>query len=135
MKETTMNILVGYEKSEVAQEALELAIVHAKAFGGKIHVFTSMQGGPSVPREDFVEAEKHLKTAKEHVEISGIECVSKLSVRGLQPGEDIVQYAEEKDVDKIIIGVKRRSKVGKLVFGSNAQYVILEAHCPVLSVK
>jgi nucleotide-binding universal stress UspA family protein len=38
-------------------------------------------------------------------------------------------------VDAIIIGVKRRSKVGKLLFGSNAQYVIIKADCPVTTVK
>jgi nucleotide-binding universal stress UspA family protein len=53
----------------------------------------------------------------------------------LEPGEDLVQYAKEHAIDEIMIGVRRRSKVGKLVFGSTAQYVILEAHCPVLSVK
>jgi len=57
------------------------------------------------------------------------------SVRGLQPGEDLVQYAEENQIDQIIIGVRQRSKVGKLLFGSTAQYVILEAPCPVVSVK
>lgn len=49
--------------------------------------------------------------------------------------KDIVQYAKENEVDEIVVGVKRRSKVGKLVFGSNAQYVIIEAPCPVLTVK
>ncbi len=39
------------------------------------------------------------------------------------------------EIDLIFIGVKKRSKVGKLVFGSTAQYVILEAPCPVVSVK
>jgi nucleotide-binding universal stress UspA family protein len=58
-----------------------------------------------------------------------------LSVRGLQAGEDIVLLAEENKVDEIIIGVRRRSKVGKLLFGSTAQYVILNAPCPVVSVK
>jgi nucleotide-binding universal stress UspA family protein len=38
-------------------------------------------------------------------------------------------------VDEIIIGIEKRSKVGKLLFGSNAQYIILEAPCPVVSVK
>jgi len=38
-------------------------------------------------------------------------------------------------VDEIIVGVKRRSKVGKLLMGSTAQYVILQAPCPVVTVK
>ena len=70
-----------------------------------------------------------------NLETQGIEFDTHILVRGLAPGEDIVQYAEEKQVDEIIIGIKKRSKVGKLVFGSTAQYVILEAHCPVLSLK
>jgi nucleotide-binding universal stress UspA family protein len=50
-------------------------------------------------------------------------------------GEDLVQLAEENNVEEIVIGVRRRSKVGKLLFGSTAQYVILNAKCPVVSVK
>lgn len=36
---------------------------------------------------------------------------------------------------KIIVGIEKKSKVGKFIFGSNAQYVILEARCPVMTVK
>ena len=53
----------------------------------------------------------------------------------MEPGEDIVAFANEKDVDEIIVGVKSRSNVGKLLFGSTAQTVILEADCPVVSVR
>ncbi len=38
-------------------------------------------------------------------------------------------------MDEIIIGIEKKSKVGKLFFGSNAQYIILESPCPVVSVK
>ena len=48
------------------------------------------------------------------------------------PGE---RLANENGIDEVIIGVHRRSKVGKLVFGSTAQYVILNAPCPVVAVK
>jgi nucleotide-binding universal stress UspA family protein len=64
-----------------------------------------------------------------------IPCETHLSVRGLEAGEDIVQFAEENKIDLIVIAIRRRSKVGKIVFGSTAQYVILKASCPVLSVK
>ena len=69
------------------------------------------------------------------LEKNGIEWDTKLSVRGLEPREDIVQYAKENKIDEIVVGVKRTSKVGKLVVHSNAQYVILEVPCPVLTVK
>jgi nucleotide-binding universal stress UspA family protein len=47
----------------------------------------------------------------------------------------MVQYAKTNNVDQIVVGVKRRSKVEKFVFGSNAQYMIPEAPCPVITVN
>ena len=130
-----MNILVGYDGSKVAADALKLAQEQAKAFGGKVFVITSMVGGPEVLREDFEKAEKDLEFAKSGFKKEEIPCDARLSVRGLQPGEDLVQFAEENKIDLIVVGIRRRSRVQKLVFGSNAQYVILEAPCPVLTVK
>lgn len=130
-----MNILVGYDGSKVANDGLKLAKKYAKIFGGKVHIVKSMEGGPQVPREDFEKAEKELNSVKSIVKKDEIPCESHLSVRGLEPGEDLVKYAKEHQIDQIIVGIHRRSKVGKLVFGSTAQYVILEAPCPVLTVK
>jgi nucleotide-binding universal stress UspA family protein len=56
-------------------------------------------------------------------------------IRGIAPGEDIVEFANDQKIDEIFIGIVKKSKVGKLLFGSNAQYIILEAPCPVVSVK
>ncbi|MEJ2284271.1 MAG: universal stress protein [Desulfobacterales bacterium] len=53
----------------------------------------------------------------------------------MSPGEDLVQFVKDREIDELIVGVKRRSKVGKLIFGSNAQYIILMAPCPVVAVK
>ena len=58
-----------------------------------------------------------------------------LVISSLESGEDLVQFAEESKIDEIIIGIRKRSKVGKLMFGSTAQYVILNAPCPVVSIK
>ncbi len=56
-------------------------------------------------------------------------------VRGFEAAEDLVSVAESHDADLIVIGLRRRTPVGKLILGSNAQRVLLDAHCPVLAVK
>ncbi len=56
-------------------------------------------------------------------------------VRGLTPAEDLVRAASDFEADLIVIGLRRRSAVGKLLLGSNAQEILLEAKCPVLTVK
>jgi len=130
-----MKILVGYDGSNVGQEALALALQHAKAFKAEVFVVTSMVGGPDVPRKTFEKAEEKLCSARSIFTDSEIPCITKLLVRGLQPGEDLVQFINENQIDEAIIGVKRRSRVGKLLFGSTAQIVILTAKCPVVTVK
>ena len=130
-----MKIMVGFDGSKVSEAALELAEAHARAFGAQILLVQSMAGGPEVPRRDFANNERELEYQKFQLKDKNIACESLLSVRGLEPGEDLVRLAEEHQVDEIIVGVKRRSKVGKLVFGSTAQYVILKAPCPVATVK
>ena len=56
-------------------------------------------------------------------------------MRGNDAPEDIVEVAEEVGADFIVIGLRRRSPVGKLILGSNAQRILLDANCPVLAVK
>lgn len=130
-----MKILVGYDGSNSAREALQLALKHAKAFGAEVEVVTSMMKGSESQREEIQNAEGGLSYAEELFKEHGIDCSTHLLIRGLSPGEDIVRFAEEKKVDEIIMGVRRRSKVSKLLMGSTAQYVILKAPCPVVTVK
>ena len=130
-----MKILVGYEKTKEGKNALDIAIKHAKAWDGKIFLASSLFGGVEMEKEELEKAEKVLLEAKEILAAEGIECETHVLVRGFEPGEDLVHFAKEKEVDEIIIGVKSKSKVGKLLFGSNAQFVILNAPCPVVTVK
>lgn len=130
-----MKILVGYDGSNSSKAAVELAVAHAKAFGGEILLVTSLTGGSETTTEDIDKATEGLESAEALVKAAGVPCEFHLLVRDSAPGEDIVGFAEKNHVDEIIVGVRRRSKVGKLVFGSTAQFVILEAPCPVVSVK
>jgi len=130
-----MKILVAYDGSKVTKEALQLAIKHAGAFKGTILLVHSMVGGPEIPRKEFAEAEKELQQQEIILKGDGLSCETLLSVRGLEAGEDMVRIADEKKADEIIIGIQRKSKVGKLLFGSTAQYIIMNAPCPVVTVR
>jgi nucleotide-binding universal stress UspA family protein len=130
-----MKILVGYDGSKGAEDALQLAQKHAKAFGASIFIVTSLEQSPALKKEDIDKAESKLEKLKTPFRTDNIPCEAQVSVSVQSPGEDLVNYVKDNDIDEIIIGVKKRSKVGKLVFGSTAQYVILEAPCPVVAVK
>jgi nucleotide-binding universal stress UspA family protein len=130
-----MKILVGYQGVNVGKDLLEIAASHARAFGGEVMVVTSMKGGANTDPKEVKTAEDNLAVVQSFFKEKNIPCDTHLLVRGMEPGEDIVMFAEENKVDEIIIGVRSRSKVGKLLFGSTSQVVILQAGCPVVSVK
>ena len=131
----TMKILVGYDGTNAAKEALNLAKMHAKSFGAAVDIVTSMEKGTENQREEIEQAERGLEWAKSLFEENEISCNTHLLIRGLTPGEDLVEFANENKADEILVGVKRRSKVGKLLMGSTAQFVVLNASCPVVTVK
>lgn len=55
-------------------------------------------------------------------------------VRGNEPVEDLLDAIEQFDGDELVIGIRKRSPVGKIVFGSTAQNLLLEVDRPVRSV-
>ena len=130
-----MKILVGYDRSNSANDALELAKDHAMVLDAKVHVVTSMVGANNNQYDNMQRAELGLDYAKALLEEESIKCETHLLIRGLSPGEDLVKFAEDNQINEIIVGVRRRSKVGKLLMGSTAQHVILNAACPVVSIK
>ena len=130
-----MKILVGFDRSNASESALNHSRQHAQAFNAEVHVLTSLEQAATLKKEDIDKAENQLEKVRKIYKTAGIECKIHTSVSYQSPGEDLVRFAKENDIDQIIVGVRRRSKVGKLVTGSTAQYVILNAPCPVLSVK
>jgi len=130
-----MKILVGYDYSTVTQDVLALAKQRAQAFNAEVHLLRSLEQNPELQRDTIQQAEQNLDNVKREFATMGLACDTHVVVSALSAGEDIVQFAEQNSIDLIVIGVRRRSKVGKLLFGSNAQLIILTAPCPVLTVK
>lgn len=130
-----MKLLVGYDGSNAANDALALACKYAKVLQASVHVVTSMGKGTEDNQKEIDETQKSLAYAESLFEKEGISCETHLMIRGLAPGEDLVRFAEENEVDLVFVGVKRRSKVGKLLMGSTAQYVVLNSPAPVVSIR
>lgn len=144
----SMKIMVGYDGTEQANAALALARKHARAFDATVYLVTSLEQasdetlkrslvgiGNEEASPEYKHASTRLENAKTVFDQANIPCTTSLSIRGLSPGEDMVEFARENQIDEIVIGAKSRSKVDKFLFGSNAQYVILLADCSVFTVK
>jgi nucleotide-binding universal stress UspA family protein len=130
-----MKILVGYNGSEVSKAALSQAKSYAKMYDALVYVVVSLEGGVGEKIEEISEATENLKFAQDFLERDGIRCKTEQLVRGLMPGEDLVKYANENEIDHLFVGIEKKSKTRKMLLGSTAQYVILKAPCPVTSVK
>jgi len=130
-----MKILIGYDGSNSAKDALKLAKDRAKTFNATVDVITSMVEAKNNQYDDVRQAELGLEYAKALLEENNIKCETHLLIRGHSPGEDLVKFTEDNQINEIVVGVRRRTKVGKLLMGSTAQYVILNASCPVVTIK
>ncbi len=131
-----MKFMVCYDGSKEAKKALELAREHAKVWGASLKVVNSIMREISLKRS-FIEKKEHSleNEIKELLGGSDIPYKVELLIDTLQPEEQMVQFAIKERIDQIFVGIEKKSKVGKLVFGSTAQYMILKTPCPVVSVK
>jgi nucleotide-binding universal stress UspA family protein len=129
------NVVVGYVPKPEGQAALTSAIAEAKLRGGKVIVVNSNRGGQDFDRAASSKVETEMDEVKSKLDAAGVEHEIRQLVRGFEPAEDLIGIAADVSAELIVIGLRRRSPVGKLILGSNAQRILLDAKCPVLAVK
>ena len=128
-------IVVGYVPKPEGHAALRRGAEEARLRNSRLVVVNSHRGGREFDRDDALDSETQLEEVRSQLDDAGIEHEVRQLVRGMDPAEDLVAVAEEVGAEFIVIGLRRRSPVGKLILGSNAQRVLLDAPCPVLAVK
>ena len=128
-------IVVGYVPKPEGRAALRRAAEEARLRDSRLVVVNSHRGGREFDRDDALESEAQLEEVHSELEKAGVEHELRQLVRGMDPAEDLINVATEVSAEFIVIGLRRRSPVGKLILGSNAQRVLLDAPCPVLAVK
>lgn len=132
-----MKMVVGYVNTPEGKAALQWAIDEAGRHGGEIVVAHSIKGGGSweSEEEEILTYRKELDAIEQRLTDAGIPHLIRRLIRGLTPAEDLTKVVEEEGADMIIIGLRRRSRAGKLLVGSDAQDILMSAECPVLAVK
>lgn len=129
-----MKIMVAYDGSEIAHRALLVAQKRARNLQAELHIFTALGNGKNDAAQNS-RLQILLNNFEQLCKDSDIACTVETSTQALSVAEDIVRYARDHQIDEIVIGLRRRSQLGKLLFGSTSRQVILNAPCPVLSVK
>lgn len=137
-----MNIIVGLTSRPESHAALDRAVEEAKLRSATLHVVQTLGDGLSEnPARNQAWA-----TQTEQVRKEGEALVARLAADGvvahfrIEPiardaASTLLRVARELDAGLLVIGLRRRSPVGKLVLGSVSQDILLHAECPVLAIK
>ena len=119
-------VVVGYVPKPEGEAALARGIAEAAARRARLVVVDARRAERGQMSDDDLPA---------RLEDCGVEVELRTPVGSLEPAEDVLAAAADVDAELIVIGLRRRSPVGKLILGSNAQRILLDAHCAVLAVK
>ena len=128
-----MTILVAYAPRPEGLAALHKGLEIAKRRNERLVVVNASPGGGSddPSKADVQDVERVEKIMAD----SGVNAEFKQFVRGKSAVDEIEALVESLPVSLLIIGLRQRSKVGKLIMGSVAQDILMSVPCPVLAVK
>jgi nucleotide-binding universal stress UspA family protein len=128
-----MTIVVGYVPTPEGDAALRAAVDEARLREQPLHVVNSSRGD-SYTDARFA-SEQALDEVRATLDAAGVVYEIEQQVRGHEAADEVVETADRLNATLIVIGLRRRTPTGKLITGSQAQRILLDAHCPVLAVK
>jgi nucleotide-binding universal stress UspA family protein len=128
-----VTIVVGYTPSPAGRAALIAAAGVARERNQPLIVVNSSRGDALADPGLAMQAD--LDWASATLEEAGVEFSIRQSVRGREASEEVLTVLEEAGAELCVIGIRRRTAVGKMLLGSNAYRILMDAPCPVLAVK
>jgi nucleotide-binding universal stress UspA family protein len=128
-----MTVVVGYLPTPEGLAALGHAIAEVTRTGEKLVVVNTGEGA-NYATPSFA-TPQDLDAIRTQLSDAAIDHEVLQPTNGLAAADEILLSAATHDASQIVIGIRRRSPVGKLFTGSTAQQVLLEADCPVTAVK
>ena len=127
-----MTIAVAYRPDEFGRAALEWAAEHATAVDASIIVINISRGEPRLDA-GFARG-RDIQDLTEGLKAKGVSIEVRQTV-GDNVSEAVLFEAEQAGATMIVVGIRRRSPVGKMLMGSVAQSILLDASVPVVAVK
>jgi nucleotide-binding universal stress UspA family protein len=128
-----MSVVVGYVPTLEGAAAFEHALREAVQRESLLVIVNTSRGDALVDQR--YAATEQLDQLESRLVESNVDHLLVHSIRGRDAAEEILAAAGEHRAELIVLGLRRRSPVGKLIMGSTAQRVLLDARCPVLAVK
>ena len=128
-----MTVIVGYIPTPEGEAALEEAVREAERRDLELVVVNSTRREAYV--DDRYAQDGQWRAVEERLKQSGVRFQLQRPESAHDTATDLIEAAEQFGADLLVIGLRRRSAVGKLLLGSTAQRVLLQAPCPVLAVK
>lgn len=128
-----MSVVVGFVPSPEGRAALQAAASAARLAGSPLLLVNSAHGAAYA--DSALASQDELDEAAEAIRRDGVDVEVRRLPRGQDPAEELLATVEAAAAELLVIGLRRRSAVGKLLLGSTAQRLLLQCPCPVLAVK
>jgi nucleotide-binding universal stress UspA family protein len=128
-----MTVLVGYVPTPEGEAAYAAALDEAQRRGEPLLLLNSPRSGAPVSSD--VAPATAVQEMTSRAEASGVALQVRQAPHSGEIADEVLRVAQETDASVIVIGLRRRSPVGKLLMGSSAQRILLDADRPVLAVK
>jgi nucleotide-binding universal stress UspA family protein len=127
-----VTVVIGYVPNQYGEAALTVGLQEAETRRLSVVVVNASRGDAYIDKR-FVN-EGDLGDLEERLTSGSVEARVHQAV-GVDIGEEIVRVAEANHAELVVIGIRPRTPVGKVLMGSVAQVVIMDAPCPVLTVR
>jgi nucleotide-binding universal stress UspA family protein len=128
-----MTVLVGFVPTSEGEAAFTAALEEARRRAEPLVVLNSARGGAPVSVD--VAPEEAVARMADRAAAEGVELDVRQHTHEGDAADEVLRVAREVAASVIVIGLRKRSPVGKLLMGSSAQRILLEADRPVLAVK
>lgn len=126
-----MQIIVWFQETPEGKAALDAAVTEARVHDGTLTLVAHAR----VDATDPAQLHEAVQQSAAQINAAGVPCEAEWSVGAETAASQVLNLAEARRADLVVIGLRRRSPVGKLIMGSDAQSILLSADVPVLAVK